>query len=148
MAAIGSNFRVGCLGHRPRLRKREVGNGREKNLFQREASSEDRGRGLGGLDGMLRLACNERFLGTRGEKKKRRWGPYQFAKEIEDGLHRRLIESKSGAFWLGLVVWCLGAGLIGGGFMLFWKARYRVDYEGNVIEVRAKLAAKTTVCRW
>lgn len=45
------------------------------------------------------------------------------------------VRSKSEVFWLGLVVWGGGTGLIGGGFMLFWKARYSIEYEASVIEV-------------
>ena len=37
--------------------------------------------------------------------------------------------------WAALILWGGGLGLIGGGILLFWKAKYQIDYQGNVVEV-------------
>jgi hypothetical protein len=48
----------------------------------------------------------------------------------------RLIESKGKAVFVVFLGWALvGGGVAYGGYFAFWKAEYRVDYEGSVIEI-------------
>lgn len=49
---------------------------------------------------------------------------------------RGLIESKSEAVFVVLLGWAfVGSGMTYGGWFAFWKAKYRVDYEGSMIEI-------------
>jgi hypothetical protein len=44
-------------------------------------------------------------------------------------------KSYDNVYWLSFIVWGAGSVAIGGGAMLFLKARYQIDYQENVIEV-------------
>ncbi|MBU4271745.1 MAG: hypothetical protein KKA28_07790 [Planctomycetes bacterium] len=49
---------------------------------------------------------------------------------------RAVIEkSRSNVYWLSFIAWGAGSGAIGGVAMMFWKARYHIDYQGNVVEI-------------
>jgi hypothetical protein len=72
------------------------------------------------------LSGSRKIIEEVAEQARRNAGPAE----------KRLIESKSDAFWVVLIGWVfVGSSLTYGGYMAFWKAKYQVDYEGSVIEV-------------